>query len=379
MSQSLRIRRVVGQLATLPLACPLVTSWGRVEERRILLITCELECLESGRIIAGYGEAAPLPGWTKESVEECMSAVGGVDFATKLCVVDRLDSRLEAFADLPSLRFGLEVAILDAMARADRVTLRHLLASQFGTGEPCHELAVQATFGVSDLDSTCELVESAVADGATAVKLKVGKSSISEDLERVLAVRDRCPKVAIRLDANGAWSREDARAFLDEAAPLRLDLVEQPVAADDVEGLLALARDGSAPIAVDEGLYCGDERRQSAPRMARCLVDEGIDALVLKPMALGGLVASKKLADYAEKKGVTVVWSTLLESAVGRRAIAQLAAALPGMEGPHGLATGAWFEVDSAPEPDLIEGGRLRLNDRPGIGFIPRLELLGSP
>jgi L-alanine-DL-glutamate epimerase-like enolase superfamily enzyme len=66
--------------------------------------------------------------------------------------------------------------------------------------------------------------------------------------------------------------------------------------------------------------------------------------------------------------------SNLMESAVGRAAVAHLAAAWPSLAGPHGLATGVWFERDVAPEADRISAGFLRLRPGPGLGFEPVLD-----
>jgi L-Ala-D/L-Glu epimerase len=369
MSKNLRIDRVYGQPMTLPLARPLMTSRGRVEEREILVLICELECPETGKRVTGYGEAAPLPGWSSETVAQCMSAIDGVE---------ELDANLDGFPDMPTLRFGLELAILDGMARFEEVTLRDLMARRFGVDAADDEVAVQATLGVADIQSTCVQAEEAVNKGAKAIKFKVGKALIGDDLKRIRTVRERCPNVAIRLDVNGAWSREQAYDFLDEARELSLDLIEQPVTASDVDGLLELAKNSEVTIAVDEGLFARRTDGTSGILAAREMVDRGIDGLVLKPMALGGLRTSWELADYATSRGVRVIWSTLIESAIGRRAVAQLAAILTEVKGPHGLATGAWFESDLAPTDDVIESGILKLDEEPGIGFVPHLQQVGQ-
>jgi predicted alternative tryptophan synthase beta-subunit len=83
------------------------------------------------------------------------------------------------------------------------------------------------------------------------------------------------------------------------------------------------------------------------------------------------LALAGRLFDMAERHAVKVIISNLMESAVGRRAIAHLATAWPELEGPHGLATGQWFSEDVAPQPDFIEAARLHPGSAPGIGFEP--------
>jgi L-alanine-DL-glutamate epimerase-like enolase superfamily enzyme len=93
--------------------------------------------------------------------------------------------------------------------------------------------------------------------------------------------------------------------------------------------------------------------------------------VVVKPAAVGGLLATTELVLLAIRHGVQVIFSNLMESAVGRFATAHLAAAYGELPGPHGLATGAWLAEDVGPAPDRLERGRLFLHRGPGLGFVP--------
>ncbi len=352
----------------LELSRPLVTSVRRFDERSVLLLRLDVEVGDT--LVRGFGEVAPLEDWTDETIDDCEEALQNFEPSTARCHlgpskdVDEWEEAVHevfSFHEFSALRFGVEVAILDAVARHERIPLRRLLSTE--DTQVADEVAVQYTLGVASVDETVDYVEEARDRGFECVKLKVGAGSIDDDVARVAAVRRRCPHMTIRLDANGAYSLDEARRLLKAIASLEVDLVEQPVAADDVEGLAKLKSLQLVDVAADEGALPSGMARQ----MVR---DKSVDALVLKPTAMGGLLPVLSIIDEAKGRDIRVILSTLIESAVGRRAVAQLAACRPDVPGPHGLATGGWFVRDVLPEPDRIEDGKLQLADHSGLGVF---------
>src|SRR5262249_37432795 len=148
-----------------------------------------------------------------------------------------------------------------------------------------------------------------------------------------------------RLDANGAWQRDEALWRLQELAPLEIELCEQPTT--DLRGL----EQAAVPIAADE--LCASDPEAALER-AR--------VVVLKPMALGGVLAALDLARRAVRRGLQVVVTTSLEGAIGRAAAAHLAAAVLAL-GPQpaaGLATGRLLAEDLCADPLAPRGGVVR-------------------
>jgi O-succinylbenzoate synthase len=182
--------------------------------------------------------------------------------------------------------------------------------------------------------------------GCRTAKVKVADPGtlLADDLARVEAVRDAIgPAGKVRVDANGAWSVDDAVssiAALDRAAG-GLEYVEQPCAS--VEDLAACRRRVDVPIAADESI-----RRASDPYRVRDL--EAADVAVLKVQPLGGVRACLRIA---EDIGMPVVVSSALETSLGLAAGVALAAALPTLELASGLATRALLTADVA-SPDLV-------------------------
>lgn len=207
---------------------------------------------------------------------------------------------------------------------------------------------VNATVPAVGPERAAEIVR---ASGCATVKVKVAQAgqSLADDLDRVAAVRDALgPAGAIRVDANAAWSVDEAVAALpriDRAAG-GLQYAEQPCAA--VDDLARVRRAVAVPIAADESI-----RRASDPHAV--VRAEAADVIVVKVQPLGGVRACLALA---EELGLPVTVSSALESSVGIAAGVALAAALP-RTNAAGLATVAMLRADVAATPLLPVDGEL--------------------
>jgi O-succinylbenzoate synthase len=190
------------------------------------------------------------------------------------------------------------------------------------------------------------------AGGCTTAKVKVAEpgQNLAEDQARLEAVRDALgPRGKVRIDANGAWSVDEALAALvrlDRAAG-GLEYAEQPCAT--VEDLAAVRRRTGVLIAADESI-----RRATDPYRVRDL--EAADIAVLKVQPLGGVRACLRIA---EEIGLPVVVSSALETSVGIAAGVALAAALPELPYACGLATVQLLADDVAVSPLLPVDGAL--------------------
>ncbi len=224
----------------------------------------------------GLGEASPLPGRSRETTAQALAAL-------KKLHVESLDG-IET--DLPSARFAAETALLDLLGKRDGVPAWRLLGGH-GTRIPLNALV-----------SSVEDAKRAARRGIRTLKAKLG-APLDE-------IREALPGVALRLDANGRLSPEEARAL-----PAWLEYVEQPCRS--LQGL-SLA----ATIAADESVI---EEPEVALSVAR--------VLVLKPTLLGGWRATIAMAERAFAAGIDVVVTHALEGPIARAACASIALALP--------------------------------------------------
>ena len=179
--------------------------------------------------------------------------------------------------------------------------------------------------------------------GCSTAKVKVAEigQTLADDIARVEAVRDALgPGGKVRVDANGAWTVEDAEvAIRTLAAEHDLEYVEQPC--ETVEELAALRRLVDVPIAADESI----RRAEDPLRVARL---DAADVAVLKVQPLGGVHACLRIA---EEIGLPVVVSSAVESSIGLAAGVALAAALPGLPYACGLGTMSLLAGDVTADP----------------------------
>ena len=158
----------------------------------------------------------------------------------------------------------------------------------------------------------------AVADGFRALKVKVGAASLDEDVRLLAAVREAAgPDIALRADANAAWSGPRAIEALRRMEPFRLEYVEQPVG--DIAEMAAVCRASAVPLAADELLTSAHEAR-------RLLALSAARVFIVKA-ARTGLLGALDIARLAARNAVPVVVTSSLETGVGIAASLHLAAA----------------------------------------------------
>lgn len=323
---------------SLPLAEPLETAHGTIDHREGFLVTLR----RAGT--SGWGEATPLPGWT-ESLEACREALAGVESAS--------EASLATLEEHPATRHGLELARCDLAAKERGKTLYRYLGGDSGVDT----VPVNATVG-SETDVTAAVREVARA-GFSCCKLKVGRQSLSTDLERIATARRTAPDIDLRVDANGSWDAEMARTAIDRLADLEVSLLEQPLPADKVDAHADLRGKG-VPIALDETLV--DTNLETIAER------EAADVVVAKPMVLGGPEATLSLAREARSHGIDTVVSSTIDGLVGRLGALHIAAAID-TQWPAGVATADRLAADLGRDPVTISDGRATLPAGDGIGL----------
>jgi len=214
-------------------------------------------------------------------------------------------------------------------------------------------IEVNAIIPALDSMQAGALAREAVWDhGCRTVKVKVG-ASLAEDEARVVAVRDVLDGAGIergiRLDANAAWSVEQAVSTLRRLMAYGIEYIEQPCA--DLEDVARVRAEVDVPVAVDEGIRLAD-----SPADIR--LDGLVDYAVCKPMTLGGAFATKAIA---ERIGVPVVISGSLDSGIGLTSCLAAAGALADLPMASGLGTGALFVEDLTDPPVLPRDGMIEV------------------
>ena len=318
----------------------------------------------------GVGEAAPLPGYSQETLEACEAALSGVAWGAFFGRLERagqgpavhlLEQLAEAFPELPAAaRHALETAALDLLSQRRGVPVWRLLADT-ARAVPLNAL-IELVDRIDRIDADTDdavlaQARDAAARGLSVLKLKVGRAGAFErELARLQALRAALPGAVLRLDANGVWGADEAREKLARLAPLGIEYVEDPVPGDALPALLA--RPLAVPLALDEPV------RALAPEvLAGFIATGGIAAVVLKPMALGGVLRCLRIAQAAP---VDAVVTHLLDGAVALAVATELAAALPRVR-----ACGLDFQPPAGcgARIPVVRGAVREPRSQPGLGI----------
>ncbi|MEP7126103.1 MAG: enolase C-terminal domain-like protein [Byssovorax sp.] len=316
----------------------------------------------------GWGEASPLPPFSRDDVPGCARALEAV--FPRLAAIDESAAIGPALAvafapvlaDLklvPSAAFALEAALLDLLGRRRGLSVAALLSG----GSRLEEVPVNALLIADPPGDLADRAARLAELGYRALKIKLrarDEAGFDRELAALHAVRSRLPlPFELRLDPNGAWSIAEARRRLAALAPLAPRYVEQPVSPADLVDLGRCA----VPWAADESLA-------NAADHARLARDPGCGALVLKPAILGGLLVARELALLAHAHGKPAVVTHLFDGPIALAAAAELALSLPAPALAAGLDPhdhlGDWPAIVV---PQLARRGAVIAAKTPGLGL----------
>lgn len=310
-----------------PYRRPIQTAHGTLTTRQGFWVLAEGASAD-GVAVTGIGEVSPLPEWGTETLDSARHALASLPEFDLPTTLDALGDRLASIgldrASLPATTAGVELACLDLHARMQGLSLASLLAEQ-----PLSRLSVNALLNGRDPEELAADARLRVAEGFRTLKVKVGLGAIAQDVERVRAVREAVgPEIRLRADANAAWDPATAEDALRQLRPYDLEYLEQPL--PDAAALTRLHERGILPIAADESA--------TDPNAVNALIAQrSVDWLVLKPMALGGLLYTRDLAREARAAGIGVTLTSVLDRGIGTAGAMHLAAAL-GLESACGLS-----------------------------------------
>jgi L-Ala-D/L-Glu epimerase / N-acetyl-D-glutamate racemase len=321
---SARVERSVLRLS-IPLREPFVTSSGVVSARELLLLR-----LEARDGTVGYGEAAPFEPSDGVPLERAAAALTGGGGRRP-----------------PQARAAEEIARLDLHARQEERPL----------AEPRKDaLAVNMTLAAGPPEEVAERARAGLRDGYACFKLKVG---LPDDAERVAAVRAAIgPWPALRVDANGAWSVDEAVRAIRSMEKHDLEFVEQPCGT--LRELAEVRQRVSTAVAADESVG-------SLRELRRALELEACDVVNVKVAGAGGFRPARELLREAREHGLDAFLSSTLDGPWGIAAALQLAAAEE-LTLACGLATLELFDSPLARALPPPRAGTLSVPGGPGLG-----------
>ena len=293
----------------LPLYEPFVVSYHTYHDMPSIIVR-----LESDDGLLGFGEAVADEHVTGETWESMYSLLKNT-LAPLLIGQDpgefeRIHDRMnKAVYGAPAAKAAIDIACHDLVAKKLGVPVYQLIGGRYHDRFPItHVLSIQEPAAMA------EEAMRKVSEGYRSFKMKVGRQ-VGQDLERIQAVRRAVGnEIAIRVDVNQGWVNSSntlrALSLLEE---LQIDWLEQPVLADDLDGMAELKQKARLPLMVDEGL-------KSMKDMREVIQKKAADKINIKLMKCGGILPAVKLANQAEMAGIECQIGSMVESSIGSAA-----------------------------------------------------------
>ncbi|MFY8273057.1 dipeptide epimerase [Pseudoalteromonas sp. SSDWG2] len=350
--QSVRFARM-----SVPLHTPFKTALRTVSSIEDLVVMIDTQCGKTG-----YGSAPSTPVITGDTHQSMMSIISSV-MAPQLIGQDvrNINALCDHLAGVvvanSSAKAALEIALYDLWSQHLGLPLHQAL------GAVQSELKTDVTISVDSIDKMLADCDIALANGFDVLKIKIG-NEVEQDIKRVHAIASHVgSKAALRLDVNQGW---DAKQTVDalqriESAGIKLELVEQPVKAHDIDGLHYIRQRVQSKIMADESAF--------SPKQVITLLERGaIDIINIKLMKSGGLSRAIRIADIAATYDCPCMIGCMLEGSIAVSAAAHLAAAksqqisLIDLDGP------ALGQYDPVQGGATFAGPRIVLNGSPGLG-----------
>lgn len=349
------VRTVELRLVELPLVRPFATSFGTMTRRSCIVVRIETdesfgwsECVAEAR--PGYSSEWNDGAWLmiRDILTPAVLAAGDLE-------ADGLGDVLGSVRGHPMAKATMIDALLDAELRAlDRSLAAHLGADK-------ERVACGVSLGITP--TTEELIQQVgrhVEEGYRRIKLKIEPGV---DLERVRAVREEHPDVLLSVDANGAYTLDQARVFeaLDQ---LDLLMIEQPLHHEDLLQHADLQRRIRTDVCLDESIRSAADAA-AAIELGACRI------INVKQGRVGGILEARRVHDVCRRAGVPVWCGGMLETGIGRATNLALAA-MPGFILPGDTSASARYFAEDLTEPFVLGAdGTMGVPEGPGIGVEP--------
>jgi len=298
-----------------PLKTPFITSLRRVDALEDLVVI--IEC-DDGSV--GYGEGAPTPVITGETMGSMIAAIEylkpfilGIEIEDLDTILNNIHTRILKNTTAKS---ALEIALYDLKAKAVKEPLYRML------GGTRTKFRTDITISMGTVEKMISDSLHAVDLGYDRLKIKIGDDP-KKDTERIVAIHHALDRnIKLRLDANQGWTAQESVTLLHalEKQGIIAEFIEQPVAADDIEGLKYIKERVETPLLADESIFSVKDAR-------RLLEMQAIDYVNIKLAKTAGITQALALADLSKEFGVQCMIGCMLEGPISVAAGVHVASA----------------------------------------------------
>ncbi|MWV29064.1 muconate cycloisomerase [Erythrobacter sp. GH3-10] len=258
-------------------------------------------------------------------------------------------------------RCAVETALFDAQGKRQGVPVSDLLGTRVRDAVP-----VLWVLASGDTAADIAEAEDMIARRRHNVfKLKIGRRELAEDVAHVARIKRALgDAISIRVDVNMAWDRHTAMRGIAMLADVGCDLVEQPLVNHDVAGMAELKAQGKIAIMADESL--------TGPVSAQAFIDaDAADVFAVKIEQSAGLIAAGRVGAMADAAGTALYGGTMLESAIGSIAAAQLFCTFPNLQWGTELFAPLLLTQEILTTPLTYRDFALEVPQAPGLGITP--------
>jgi len=255
----------------------------------------------------------------------------------------------------PSIAFGLEIF---KNHQVD-FNFANIYPSAFSSGK---DIQINGLIWMGSRENMLKQIKTKLDLGFGCIKLKIGSIDFNDELELLRSIRKEysASDITLRVDANGAFTPENALDRLYRLAECDLHSIEQPIKANQWEDMAKLCQQTPMPIALDEELI-GITGKKSKEELLKVISPQ---AIVLKPSLIGGFISTSEWIDLAKSRKMEWWITSALESDIGLNAIAQYTSSF-NTTIPQGLGTGSLYS-NNIKSPLEVHGEYLHYNSDKG-------------
>lgn len=309
--------------------------------------------------LSGVGEFSVIPGLSPDYEDDLSYETQihiAIDFLkNNFQNIAEVDDVIPEFAlkfnNFPSIVFGVETALLDLKNGGKEI----IFNNDFSKGNT--SIPINGLIWMGSEEEMQHQIEEKLISGYKTIKLKIGAIDVEKELSLIRGIRQKYPsnEITIRVDANGAFSFEEARTVLLKLKELEVHSIEQPIKAGRWDEMKEMCEERIIPIALDEELIGVNETIEKV----KLLDFISPQYIILKPSLHGGIIGCNEWIELAEQRNIGWWLTSALESSIGLNAIAQFTANY-NVQIPQGLGTGGLY-TNNLPSKLVIKGGFLKL------------------
>jgi muconate cycloisomerase len=313
--------------------------------------------------LVGLGEADPLNPFSEETPATVM-VVTRDHLAPQLMGrnpnhIAAIESNLDLMVHGNLLARGaVNMALFDIVGKANNIPAHLLLGGLHHSESP-----LLAPVGSGSPEEDKASIQQQIEDGYRTVMIKMGALPIADEIKRMVSAKAHFgDQIRIIIDANQGWTVAEALEFIDGTHGSRPDLLEQPIAREDIDGLKNIRNRILCPLSADESIA-------SIREAAALIRQKAVDAFSIKVSKNGGLSKAKKIAEMAHAFGLKILMNSMLEFGITQAASLQLGSTLPNLlDMGHAYMSVLRMSDDITDFAENISNSVVTVPSAPGLG-----------